>query len=128
MNLLLDTHIFLWFVFADTALNGYARGLIEDANNSKFLSVATLWGMAIKHSLGRLPLTLPFEEFARHYLEDNGFATLPIDITHLTRVASLPQHHRDPFDRLIIARGMVEGMAIVSADRAFDDYGVSRLW
>lgn len=128
MNLLLDTHIFLWFVFAEAALNPYARSLVEDERNTKFLSIASVWEMAIKHSIGKLPLTLPFREFVQQQLEDSGFTLLPIQFEHAAQVSSLPLHHRDPFDRLIIAQSIVEGMAIVSADRAFDLYGVPRLW
>lgn len=128
MNLLIDTHIFLWFVFAEASLNSYARSLVEDEANTKFLSMASVWEMAIKHSIGKLPLTLPFPMFMKRELESNGFLLLPIEFDHLTQVASLPLHHRDPFDRLIIAQSIAENMAIVSADSAFDAYGVSRLW
>ena len=128
MNIILDTHIFLWFVFADTALNSYARGLIEDQSNTKFLSLASVWEMAIKHSIGKMPLALPIKSLLGQHLEANGFVLLPIEFSHLIRVSSLPLHHRDPFDRLIIAQGSTEGMAVVSADAAFDAYGVPRLW
>ena len=128
MNMLLDTHIFLWFVFAEVQLNAYVRGLIEDEANVKFLSMASVWEMAIKHSVGRLPLTLPFGEFIRHQLEPNGFRLLPITFEHLVQISSLPMHNRDPFDRLIVAQSLTENMAVVSADQAFDAYGVTRLW
>ena len=128
MNLLLDTHIFLWFVFADAALNNYARSLIEDQANTKFVSMVSLWEMAIKHSIGKLPLTLPFPEFMEQQLQEGGFILLPVNFDHTAQVSSLPLHHRDPFDRLIIAQSMAEGMAIVSANGAFDAYSVSRLW
>lgn len=96
MNLLIDTHIFLWFVFAETSLNTYARSLVEDEANTKFLSIASVWEMAIKHSIGKLPLTLPFSLFMKRELETSGFLLLPVELEHLTRVASLPLHHRDP--------------------------------
>lgn len=128
MNLLIDTHIFLWFVFAATSLNTYARSLVEDEANTKFLSMASVWEMAIKHSIAKLPLTLPFPLFMKRELESSGFLLLPVEFEHLTQVASLPLHHRDPFDRLIIAQSMAENMPVVSADSAFDAYGVSRLW
>lgn len=126
--MLLDTHIFLWFVFAEVQLNAYVRDLIEDEANVKFLSMASVWEMAIKHSVGRLPLTLPFGEFIRHQLEPNGFRLLPITFEHLVQISSLPMHNRDPFDRLIVAQSLTENMAVVSADQAFDAYGVTRLW
>ncbi len=128
MNLLIDTHIFFWFVFAEVNLNSYARSLVEDEANTKFLSMASVWEMAIKHSIGKLPLTLPFPQFMKQQLETSGFLLLPIEFEHLTQVASLPLHHRDPFDRLIIAQSIAETMPVVSADSAFDAYGVSRLW
>lgn len=128
MNLLLDTHIFLWFVFADLQLNAYVRGLIEDEANVKFLSMAGVWEMAIKHSIGKLPLTLPFDQFLSEQIERSGFRLLPISFEHLVQVSSLPLHHCDPLDRLIIAQSLTENMAVVSADQAFDAYGVSRLW
>ena len=128
MNLLLDTHIFLWFVFAEAALNKSVRGLIEDEANIKFLSMASVWEMAIKHGIGKLPLTLPFAEFMRRQIEDSSIVLLPISLEHLIQVSSLPMHHRDPFDRLIIAQSLMENMAVVSADAAFDGYGVTRLW
>lgn len=83
---------------------------------------------AIKHSIDKLPLTLPFPQFMKQQLETSGFLLLPIEFEHLTQVASLPLHHRDPFDRLIIAQSVAENLAIVSADSAFDAYGASRLW
>jgi len=128
VNLLMDTHIFLWFVFAELQLNAYARSLIEDEANIKFLSMASVWEMAIKHSIGKLPLTQPFEQFLSEQLERNGFRLLPIEWGHLIRVSSLPLHHRDPFDRLIIAQSLMENMTVVSADQAFDAYGVTRFW
>lgn len=128
MNLLLDTHIFLWFVFADLPLNAYVRGLIEDEANVKFLSMAGVWEMAIKRSIGKLPLTLPFYQFLSEQIERSGFRLLPITFEHLVQVSSLPLHHCDPLDRLIIAQSLTENMAVVSADQAFDAYGVSRLW
>ena len=128
MNLLLDTHIFLWFVFAELQLNAYARGLIEDEANIKFLSMASVWEMAIKHSIGKLPLIQPFDQFLSEQIARNGFHLLPIKLNHLIRVSSLPMHHRDPFDRLINAQSLTENMAVVSADPAFDAYGVMRLW
>ncbi len=128
MNLEIDRHIFLWFVFAEASLNSYARSLIEDEANTKFLSMASVWKMAIKHSISKSPLALPFPLFMQQQLETSGFVLLPIDFEHLTRVASLPLHHRDPFDRLIIAQGIVERMTVVSADSTSDVYGVPRLW
>ncbi len=128
MNLPLDTHIFLWFVFAEAQLNAYARSLIEDEANVKFLSMASVWEMAIKHSVGKLPLQFPFGDFLHQEQTRNDFPLLPIEPDHLIRVASLSLYHRDPFDRLLIAQSLTENMAIISADQAFNAYGVTRLW
>ena len=128
MNVLLDTHAFLWFIFADSRLSTYARGLIEAEGNAQFLSMASFWEMAIKYSNNKLPLTLPFKEFMELHLERNGIILLPVKVSHLVQVSTLTLHHRDPFDRLIIAQSLVEKMPVISIDGAFDAYGVSRLW
>ena len=128
MNLLLDTHIFLWFVFAELQLNAATRTLVEDEENVKFLSMASVWEMAIKHSIGKLPLVQPFNQFLSEQIERGGFRLLPITFEHLVQVSSVPMHHRDPFDRLIIAQSLTDNMAVISADKAFDAYGITRLW
>jgi len=102
MNLLLDTHAFLWFIDGSARLSSQARELIEDQRNAKLVSVASLWEMGIKISLGRLELARPFEELIPKQIRINGFGLLPLRISHIARVISLPFHHRDPFDRLIV--------------------------
>lgn len=128
MKLLLDTHAFLWFIGGDERLSLTARTLIEDGANDAFLSVASLWEMAIKISLGRLQLAQPFEVFIPHQLSLNRVGLLGITISHTAKVAILPFHHRDPFDRLLVAQAQVEQMPLVSSDAAFDAYGITRLW
>ena len=128
MRLLLDTHSLLWFIGGDANLPESARSLIEDPANQSFVSVASLWEMAIKVSLGRLTLKSSFETLVPHQLQQNGFGLLPITVAHLASVISLPFHHRDPFDRLLIAQATVEQMALVSRDGAFEAYDVNRLW
>lgn len=128
MKLLLDTHSFLWFVGGDERLSSTARTLIEDVNNDVFLSVASLWEMAIKISLGRLQLAQPFEVFIPQQISLNHIGVLGITISHTAQVSVLPFHHRDPFDRLLIAQALVEKMSIVSRDPEFDAYGITRLW
>ncbi len=128
MRILLDTHSFLWFINADTQLSITARALIEEPTNQPFLSVASLWEMAIKISLGKLQLAQPFETLIPAQLRLNGIALLGITISHTAMVATLPFHHRDPFDRLLIAQARVEEIPIVSKDAAFDDYEITRLW
>ena len=128
MRLLLDTHAFLWFVVGSSNLSPDARALIEDVANEKLLSVASLWEMAIKSSLGKLTLSAPFDVLIPQQLGLNGVGLLNITTDHAAVVAGLPFHHRDPFDRLLIAQAMIEKLPIVTIDTAFDAYGVSRLW
>lgn len=128
MKLLLDTHTFLWFIMGSLNLSANARTLIEDGTNEKFFSVASLWEMAIKLSIGQLTLAAPFDVLIPQQLSLNGVELLNIKTDHVAVVATLPFHHRDPFDRLLIAQAMVEKMAIVSIDTAFDAYPITRLW
>lgn len=128
MRLLLDTHAFLWFIEDSPKLSSLARAMIEDAVNAPLLSVASLWEMAIKTSIGKLVLARPFETLVPDQLEINGIDQLAIDFRHVALVVELPFHHRDPFDRLLVAQALMEGLPIVSADSSLDAYGVKRLW
>ena len=128
MRLLLDTHAFLWFVGGDPQITPHARQLIEDPANQSLLSMASLWEMAIKLSIGKLGFGQSFESFVSEQLSGNGMELLGIALPHLAVVASLPFHHRDPFDRLLVAQAMHEQMPMISADPAFDAYGIRRLW
>ncbi|MBD1804384.1 type II toxin-antitoxin system VapC family toxin [Microcoleus sp. FACHB-SPT15] len=128
MRLLLDTHTFIWFVTDNPKLSVIVRSLIEDENNEKLLSTASLWEMAIKQSTGKLSFSLPFREFIEQQLGRNSTELLDINLDHITVVATLPFHHRDPFDRLLIAQAMAEQIPILSADSAFDAYSINRLW
>ena len=128
MTLLLDTHTLLWFVEDATALSDRARAAIEDLDNTPAYSIASVWEMALKIGLGKLAMTRPlYPEFAR-LLQQLGFQQLEISYRHASAVARLPWHHRDPFDRLLIAQASVENLPIVSVNEALDDYAVSRLW
>jgi PIN domain nuclease of toxin-antitoxin system len=128
MILLLDTHTFLWFVMNDPRLSARAKSLIEDPGNQRLLSVASAWEMAIKVSLNKMTLTEPLHPFLLTQLTQNQTSLLPITLEHLQIVSSLPFHHRDPFDRLIIAQSLVDNLSLLSADASFDAYGVARLW
>jgi PIN domain nuclease of toxin-antitoxin system len=128
MKVLLDTHAFLWFIMGSASLSVNARALIEDAGNERLLSVASLWEIAIKTSLGKLTLSAPFDELIPAQLKLNGIDLLNIKVDHLSTLTTLPFHHRDPFDRLIIAQAIVEKLPVVSLDGAFDTYGVTRHW
>jgi PIN domain nuclease of toxin-antitoxin system len=128
MNLLLDTHTFLWFIAGDSSLSKTARSAIEDLNNNLFLSVASVWEIAIKVSIDKLELSEPFEIFIPEQLAENGIGLLDISVEHTAQIVSMPFHHRDPFDRLIAAQANVEQMTLLSIDEVFDLYGVNRLW
>ena len=127
MRLLLDTHAFLWFIDDNPRLSSSAKSLLE-SHNDLLLSTASLWEIAIKFSLGKLGLPEPFDPFVRQHLSLNAIDILQIEVAHLGAVSTLPLHHRDPFDRLLIAQAMVEKLSIVSADAAFDEYPIGRLW
>ena len=128
MRLLLDTHTFLWFFVGDDSLSQTARTLIEDESNEKFFSIASLWEIAIKVSIGKLTLSAPFDDIFPDQFANNGIDVLSITPAHISAVTTLPFHHRDPFDRLLIAQAATEQMELVSTDSAFDDYPVKRLW
>ena len=128
MRLLLDTHAFLWFIMGSANLSVNARALIENPANERLLSVASLWEIAIKTSLGKLALSSPFGDLIPEQLSLNGIDLLQIKVDYLSTLTALPFHHRDPFDRLIIAQSLVEKIPVVSIDGAFDTYGVTRLW
>lgn len=128
MTLLLDTHSFLWFCQDDPRLSATAKALIEDPGNRKLLSMASCWEIAIKAGLGKLTLGEPSGSYIPAAILRTGFELLSISLAHATSVEVLPLHHRDPFDRLLVAQAMVEGIEIVSMDVALDPYGVRRLW
>lgn len=130
MNLLLDTHTFLWFAGRQqsTLLPVATREVLEDGANTLLLSLASIWELAIKVSIGKMQLTESVADLVRFHQINSGIQLQPIAITHLDLIERLPFHHKDPFDRLLIAQSLVENLAIVSIDAAFDRYGVNRLW
>ena len=128
MPLLLDTQAFLWWVDDSPRLSKRARVAIGEPAERCFFSVASCWEMAIKISLGRLKFPQPLERFVAHHMAANGIEPIGISLPHVARVAALPFHHRDPFDRLIIAQAIEEGLSVVSSDRVFSKYGVPRVW
>lgn len=128
MNILLDTHAFLWFVNDDPLLSKPAKRLIEDESSQPFLSAASLWEIAIKMSLGKLNLKQPYEVFIPQQLALNGIGILNITMEHTAAIANLPFHHRDPFDRLLVVQSKIENMPLVSADHLVDMYGITRVW
>jgi PIN domain nuclease of toxin-antitoxin system len=124
--ILLDTHAFLWWTQDDVRLSLAARQAIADSEC--FLSLASCWEVAIKVSLKRLQFDRSITQFFAEQLLACGISLLPIEFRHVMRVAQLPFHHRDPFDRLLVAQAIEEGLGIVSVDSAFDAYGTSRIW
>jgi PIN domain nuclease of toxin-antitoxin system len=128
MKLLLDTHCFIWYVMDSPQLNTRVRSLIDDEDNEILLSIASVWEMAIKHSTGKLNFGLPFMVFVEQQLSVNNIELLNINLDHIAVVATLPFHHRDPFDRLIIAQAIVGQLPILSADSVFDAYAIERFW
>jgi PIN domain nuclease of toxin-antitoxin system len=122
MNLLLDTQVFLWHITDNPLLKHEDSDIIEDPSHTKFLSIASLWEIAIKTSLGKLTVTQPLDSIVPQEI-----VVLDITIAHLMYVQTLPFHHRDPFDRLIIAQASVEKMRLMSRDRHFKMYDVSLL-
>jgi PIN domain nuclease of toxin-antitoxin system len=128
MNLLLDTHALLWFLWDDPLLSVTAKASIANGANRKLVSLATCWEIAIKVSTKKLSLGEPAQSFLAREIAVNHFDLLAITLDHATGVEHLPFHHRDPFDRLLIAQTLQEGFEIVSADAVFDLYGVRRVW
>jgi PIN domain nuclease of toxin-antitoxin system len=128
MRVLLDTHVLLWWLSGEEALSAAARSAIADADNETFVSAASAWEISIKYKQGRLPTAANFvadldEAIARH-----GFSAVPITVHHGNRAGALPLHHKDPFDRMLIAQALAESLTLVSNERLFDNYGVARLW
>jgi len=128
MRILLDTHVLLWWLSGEEALSAAARSAIADADNETFVSAASAWEISIKYKQGRLPTAANFvadldEAIARH-----GFSAVPITVHHGNRAGALPLHHKDPFDRMLIAQALAESLTLVSNERLFDNYGVARLW
>ncbi len=128
MRLLLDTHALLWFALTDPQLSDTAMSLIMDPANEKLVSPASYWEIAIKISVEKYALSQPYEVFMEEAIDKNGFGYLHIEPKHTARLTNLPFHHKDPFDRLLVAQAMVEGTPIISNDSVLDAYGITRLW
>jgi len=128
VKILLDTHAFHWFVMDSPEISKRAASLIESTENDVYLSMASVWEMVIKVSIGKLRIDERFEDFIMPELENNKFSLLNIEVQHLGKVVNLPFHHRDPFDRLLAAQSLMMNMPILSYDSAFDLYEAERLW
>ena len=128
MRLLIDSHALIWYVDQHQQLSPASHAAMSDPDNELLLSAGSIWEIAIKIGLGKLVLTQPYLPWMSQALSDLGITVLPITPEYADAQASLPRHHSDPFDRLIVAQALVEEVAIVSADARMDDYGVTRLW
>lgn len=128
MTLLLDTHAFLWFWWDDPRLSQTARQAICDPANRKLVSTASCWEIAVKVSLKKLDLGAPYRGFIRQHMVRNNFELLQVTDEHLAELVDLPFHHRDPFDRMLVAQAAAEHIALVSAEKVMDAYPIRRLW
>ena len=128
MKLLLDTHTFIWWDSDPKKLSAAALALCSDSANQLVLSVTSLWEMQVKRQLGKLDLRLPLAEIVAHQRETNSVSILPIIQEHVLALEELPSHHKDPFDRLLVAQAMVEGATLVSADPVLRSYPVEVQW
>ena len=128
MKLLLDTHALLWFAAEKSRLSAATLRQLESDENEVFFSCASIWEISIKVSLRKLNLALNVEHEFSTLLSSNGLAELPIVYAHAARVSTYPLHHRDPFDRILVAQAEIERMTLVSKDEFLDAYGIRRLW
>lgn len=128
MRLLLDSHALVWAVDDPGKLGSAASFACNDPSHVLEVSMATVWELSIKHALGKLLFTVPFRRWIEEAVSALSIVPLPIRLEHIHRQTELPWHHRDPFDRLLVAQALVEDVPIVSADPIFDAYGVRRWW
>ncbi|MEY4608131.1 MAG: hypothetical protein RL625_348 [Gemmatimonadota bacterium] len=128
MRLLLDTHALLWWLAGDRQLSVTARRTISDQRYEVFVSAASAWEVTTKHRLGKLPMAGPLAvDFVRE-VRRQGFTPLPISLEHAQVAGALPNDHRDPFDRMLVAQAREEKLALVSNETVFDRFGVTRVW
>ena len=128
MRLLIDSQSLIWYVDRDHLLTPVAHAGITDPNNDLLLSAATIWEIAIKVGLKKLSLSMPYKQWITKAMADLDMIVLPITVEYADVQAGLPNHHRDPFDRMLVAQSQVENIHLVSADPVFDQYGINRLW
>lgn len=128
MRVLIDTHAFLWEVLDDQRLSTLAQETWDEPSNELLISAASLWEISIKVGSGKLAINRPVDEFFDVEIARNGLKVLPITATHAARAGVLPRHHGDPFDRMLVAQSICEGVPILSIDALLDAYGVPRIW
>lgn len=128
MKVLLDTHVFLWWISDDERLSRRARRLIADESNEVLVSVVTALEICLKHAAGRLDLDESPDSFIPDELQRNGFVALPLQLAHVLRVTELPPIHRDPFDRLLTAQTLAERATLITSDRTLRKYPAKTAW
>jgi PIN domain nuclease of toxin-antitoxin system len=128
MKHLVDSQCLIWYVDQDHLLTPNAHAAISDPASDLLLSAATIWEIGIKVGLGKLSLSLPYRWWMNKVISDLGLAVLPITVEYAEAQANLPAHHRDPFDRLLAAQALTDGLLVISADAIFDQYGIQRIW
>lgn len=128
MKLLLDTHTFIWLDSKSARLSQHVRNLCQDQNNNLILSIVSVWEIQIKVQLGRLKLDLPLVELVKSQQTTNQIEVLPIRLEHALELDRLPLHHKDPFDRLLVAQANIEDAVLLSKDKAFAKYSVRTVW
>lgn len=128
MKLLIDTHVFIWLNEESNQLSNKVKELYRSREHEIYLSIASAWEIQIKVQLGKLDLAMPIEALVSKNIQENDIYLLPIDLSHIAQLEKLPPHHKDPFDRMIIAQAMVEDFTIVSLDGSFADYAVPVIW
>lgn len=128
MDVFLDTNAFLRWVEGDAALSPKARAAIANPDNEVLVSVVVAWELAIKSGQGKIKLAQPVARYVASHVEANGFRLVGIELDELALIETLPIHHRDPFDRLLIAQAKSRKIPVVSSDKAFSAYGIKRIW
>jgi PIN domain nuclease of toxin-antitoxin system len=128
MKLLLDTHTFIWWANEPEKLSERAVAACQGSSNTLILSVVSVWEMQIKMQLGKLRISRPIEELIKTQQQTNGLQVLSVELAHVLDLANLPSHHKDPFDRLLIAQANIEGATLVSVAPVFTSYSVQLLW
>lgn len=128
MRALLDTHALLWWVTNNSQLSAPVQDIISNPENTPYLSVASSWEIIIKSNIGKLPLPEPPTQFIQSCLTANRFESLTINLAHILQVDSLPDHHKDPFDRILIAQAQVENIPILTIDHLIAQYPVQTIW
>jgi PIN domain nuclease of toxin-antitoxin system len=128
MKILLDTHTLFWSVEQPGKVSVAAMSALQDPANDRLLSAATVWELAIKVGLGKIKLSMPYRQWMEKAIIDLVLDIVPVTVDYADRVVVLPPHHKDPFDRLIIAQALVDAVPVAGSDAIFDSYGVTRIW